>query len=212
VVLDLNSAQQLKVVKDVFLDQVAANVFSVQMHPFVQERDNQVALRSAEAFVAALKESMQPRDALEEMLVLQMAWTHARIANLSRIAPRQTDANNVRVVNDACDRAANTFRRMMLALAEYRRPPRADHFVAIKQANVANQQVVQNVASPNQAPDCKRPNASNEQGSPSPLPTLESRAAVPAAVGGKKQALADELRPADGRGQGSVQAERDEAW
>ena len=91
----------------------------------------------AEAFIAAMKESVQPRDAVEETLLVQLAWTHARLGRLSRLAADQTATANVRVVNDACDRAANSFRRMMLALAEYRRPPQPRGFVAIKQANVA---------------------------------------------------------------------------
>jgi hypothetical protein len=66
---------------------------------------------------------MNTRDPLEEMLVVQALWTHTRLARLSSIANQQTNPNHLKVVNDACDRAANTFRRQMLALAEYRRPP-----------------------------------------------------------------------------------------
>lgn len=100
------------------------------------------------------------RDPLEEMLVVQALWTHTRLARLSSIANQQTTPNHIKVVHDACDRAGNTLRRQMLALAEYRRPPRTDAFMAIKQANVAQQQVVQNVE--NRKP--KNDEASNEKG------------------------------------------------
>ena len=79
-------------------------------------------------FVRALQDSVKPRDALEEMLVLQMAFIHARIARLSVIAIDQDRTKNVQVVNDACDRAANTFRRLMLTLNEYRNPGRPKIF------------------------------------------------------------------------------------
>jgi hypothetical protein len=52
------------------------------------------------------------------------------------------------VINEACGRAANTYRRLMLAIAEYRRPAGAEAPVAIRQASIAKQQVVQNVVIP----------------------------------------------------------------
>jgi hypothetical protein len=69
-------------VKDFFLTSVGANVFAGQMRLFVNSTGDvgeQTARKCAETFVAAIKESVQPRDAIEEMLVLQMAWTHARL-------------------------------------------------------------------------------------------------------------------------------------
>ena len=92
----------------------------------------------------------------EEMLVIQAAWTHARLARLSSIAHSQENRENLQAVHEACDRAANTFRRQMLALAEYRRPAQANSFVAIRQANVASQQVVQNVEPQAPSPQDRR--------------------------------------------------------
>src|SRR3712207_7603202 len=43
--------------------------------------------------------------------------------------------DKLRVLNDACDRAANTFRRQAQALADYRNPRRGDTFIAAKQAD-----------------------------------------------------------------------------
>ena len=152
----------------------------------------------------------QPRDALEEMLVVQMAWAHARLARLSAIAHNQEQRGNVQVVHDACDRAANTFRRQMLALAEYRRPAQPGSFVAIRQANVANQQVVQNVENhtfPN--PNFRTPAASNEQGSaPQALPPVGAGIEIPEGGGAKEQAVAGQHRPQDGSGKGPIETER----
>ena len=95
-----------------------------------------------------LVERMKPRDPLEEMLVTQCLWAHSRVAHLSMLANQQTDVETLQQVNDSADTASNTFRRLMLALVEYRRPLKmGDNFTAIKQANIANQQVVHNAES-----------------------------------------------------------------
>src|SRR5687768_3001288 len=78
----------------------------------------------ASTFLAALLASVQPRDLIEEMLVVQMAFTHARLAYLSRLAADQEQRVNITAVNQACEQASNTFRRQMLALSDYRRVPK----------------------------------------------------------------------------------------
>jgi len=90
-------------------------------------------------------QQMNPKDPLEKLAVMEALWTHARLARMSQLAVRQTTPEGLRVVNEACDRAANTFRRLMLAIDEHRRPASSDSWIAIQQANLAQQQVVQNV-------------------------------------------------------------------
>jgi hypothetical protein len=211
VTLPIDLAAQRRAVKDVYLNRVGANVLSFQMRTLINDGPDKTAEKVTELFIAAIKESVQPRDAIEEMLMLQMAWTHARLAYLSAIASQQTETKNVQVLNDACDRAANTFRRMMLALAEYRRPPRTDAFVAIKQANVANQQVVQNVENqPVSNPNFPKCVASNEQGSTPALPPVVEGIGLPAGDSTEKQAVASEHRPQDGSGHRAIETECDE--
>lgn len=94
--------------------------------------------------VKSVLQSMQCRDPMEDMLVQQALWTHARVAKLTILAKDQTQLYEIRILHEACNKASNTYRRLMLALAEKRRPKRSDAFVAIKQANLAQQQVVQN--------------------------------------------------------------------
>jgi hypothetical protein len=196
-----------RAVKDVFLNVVGANVFAAQMRTFVSEGDGNTAGKSAEMFFEAIRESVQPRDAIEEMLVVQMAWLHARIAKLSALAVDQRESNNARVVNDACDRAANTFRRMMLSLADYRRPAQPGSFVAIRHANVANQQVIANA----QEPISQHKLSSNGQGSTSPaLLSVSDGAGILTSSGAAKQTVVAEHGPQDGRGQDARQDERPE--
>ncbi len=113
---------------------------------------------STVAFVLDLFERLQPRDPLEELLVGQMLVTHVRLLHLSTSAQQQQNLKWAAMMHEAADRAANTYRRQMLALAEYRRPPRPPRsFTAIGQANIAQQQVVQNGKS-------ESDKATNEQG------------------------------------------------
>ncbi|MDQ7025910.1 MAG: hypothetical protein Q9P44_10160, partial [Anaerolineae bacterium] len=110
-------------------------------------------------YIEDMLERMAPRDPLEEMLIVQAALAHARVLHLTDLANRQSDLEAVRTANEYADKASNTFRRLMLALGEYRRPPRVGpNYTAIGQANIAGQQVVNN------GEDRADENATNEQG------------------------------------------------
>jgi len=126
-------------------------------------------------YVEDVLERMGPQDPLEEMLIQQAVLAHARVLHLTEYANRQERLEAVKVAHEYADRASNTYRRHMLALAEYRRPPRpGDSFTAIRQANIAGQQVVQN------GEIRASGNATNEQGSePARAPQ-----ALPAEPGG----------------------------
>lgn len=149
-------------------------------------------------FIEDLLERMAPRDPMEELLVVQAAMAYARVLHLTELANQQESLESIRTVHEYADRASNTYRRLMLALAEYRRPPRVgDSFTAIRQANIAGQQVVQNGEVQG-----KR-NATNEQGSgarepPQTLPTDPRGAGVPAGRGVPHQAVGAVHRAEDG--------------
>lgn len=144
-------------------------------------------------FVRDLLARMKPRDAAEELLIAQLVMTHTRVLNLTALASKQSSIEAIRIINEYADRASNTYRRQMLALAEYRRPPRGgDSFTAIKQANIAQQQVVMNGdsngkenATNEQGLDCTNP---AEAGRPD-LPAQLGRAGIPESVGAAEQAL-----------------------
>lgn len=99
--------------------------------------------QSAMLFAEDLFDRMDPRDPVEEMLLTQLVLTHARVLHLTDLANRRDDADSIRTVHEYADRASNTFRRLALSLSEYRRPPMAANFTAIRQANFAAQQVIQ---------------------------------------------------------------------
>ena len=116
------------------------------------------AAQSAFTYTGDVMDRMAPRDPLEEMLISQLICAHARLLHLTDLANRQTTLDGIKTVNEYADKASNTYRRLMLALAEYRRPPKAgDTFTAIRQANIAGQQVVMNG-------EAQSKNVTNEQG------------------------------------------------
>jgi len=81
------------------------------------------------------------------------------VLHLTDLAGHQHDPDRARTLNELADRASNTFRRQMLALREYRRPHRAaDPLTTIRQANIAQQQIVQNLER------TQDENATSEQG------------------------------------------------
>jgi hypothetical protein len=152
-------------------------------------------MRSIRSGLTISRVALQPR--IPAIALSGLA--HARLGALSVIKPTQEGVPALRALNEACDRAAGTFRKQMLALAEYRRPPRTDSFVAIKQANVANQQVIHNDQSKNPAKSV----ASNELGS-SPTQALPPHAEgldLAAAGGPAKQAVGIEHGPKNEAGE-----------
>lgn len=99
----------------------------------------------APALMQDLTDSIKPRDIIEQMLVHHTAWAHARTAHLSLLTVQATQLESIDRLSVATERASNTFRKLMLGLAEYRRSPRPPaNVTSIQQANIAHQQVVQN--------------------------------------------------------------------
>lgn len=161
---------------------------------------------------------MAPRDAAEEMLVAQLLFAHARVMRLTEMANRQTDIEAIRVYHEYADRASNTYRRLMLALAEYRQPPRTgDTFAVVKQANIAGQQVIQNheIATTNATNEQGlRPNTSSDRSSPAnpaALPADTGRVSFPAFNSPTREAVEAVHRPQNARRQDPFTSERDEA-
>src|SRR5271154_4008879 len=78
-------------------------VYKTPLEPAIKCED---VTRNAGVFIRDLLEMMKPRDPFEEMLVLQAAWTHARLARLSTLATHEYNPDAIRIKNEACDRAA----------------------------------------------------------------------------------------------------------
>jgi hypothetical protein len=152
---------------------------------------------SAMVYMEDLILRMDPRDPVEEMLVVQLVLTHARVLHLTDCANRQESLDKLRGVNECADRASNTYRRLMLALPEYRRPPSSSSFTAIHQANFASQQVIQSN---------ETGTATNEQGCQArqapPLSVDASGPLVPPGFRVEREAMAAIDWAAHPRGQG----------
>lgn len=157
------------------------------------------------AFAQSVIEDMAPRDPAEEMLVAQLLLAHARVMRLTELANRQTQPDAMRITHEYADRASNTYRRLMLALAEYRQPPRTprsgDGFTLVKQANFAQQQVVQNHENSNAKATNEQgcnPNPGDARGTaerPPALPTDASRFGIPSSVRTPREAVEAVHRP-----------------
>lgn len=172
---------------------VYRNAIDKTLGPLFEEMN---AAQSAFTYTADVMDRMEPRDPMEEMLVSQAMCAHARVLHLTDLANRQTSLAGTKTVHEYADKASNTYRRLMLALAEYRKPPKAgDTYTAIQQANIAGQQVVVNG-------EPEKKNATNEQGcsdghthdndarqAPPALPPLAGGAGVPAGLGSPDAAL-----------------------
>ena len=91
--------------------------------PFVVGPDDKLMLDSATEYMTELMAEFKPRDPVERLLFSQTVQTHARLMYLNTVWVQQTNVKWSTMMHEAADRAANTFRRQMLALAEYRRPP-----------------------------------------------------------------------------------------
>src|ERR1039457_1088329 len=91
------------------------------------------------------QEEMHPRDALERLALSQMLLVHGRVAWLSKLLSDQTDAESLGTISEACERTLGSFIRLMRAIRKHREPKNSSTTVSIGQANVAGQQVVQNL-------------------------------------------------------------------
>ena len=129
------------------------------------------------------QEEMHPRDALERLALSQMLLVHGGVAWLSKLLPAQADAASLGTISEACERTLGSFIRLMRAIREHREPKNSSTTVSIGQANVAGQQVVQNLMK-----EERRGKENDEQtrimretaASPPPLPANEGRIALPA--------------------------------
>ena len=167
------------------------------------EAESSLWRRTATKRVQDMIKAMKPRDPLERMLIEQCILTHGRVRHLAVLANQQESVEWSQHMHHAADKASNTYRRLMLALDQYRRPPRAgDVFTAIKQANIANQQIIQNAEASE-----KKEKTSNEQGCDHAEAHTTKTKALPADAGGierpaaerrDREALAVRDRPADG--------------
>ena len=102
-------------------------------------------LEAAGLGAISFQEHMQSKDGLERLAISQLLVTHGRVMWLSKLLTEQTNTKAIATISASIDSALSTFVRLMRALDEYRRPRGPNTSVSIGQANVASNQVVQNI-------------------------------------------------------------------
>jgi len=158
-------------------------------------------LAGAFAHITDTLAALLPRDEIEAMLIEQMTLTHARIVKLSAQSLLQRSESWRQLMSEEYERASNLFRRQMLALHEYRQPPKRT-FVAVHHANIAGQQIVQQQI---------RSAGANDDNEQEALPTLRQRPLGASISGEEEPSLAAIHRPEDTKGQECKRAKRAEA-
>lgn len=180
--------------REVHLQAIVGTLYVEALGPEVREIFKGFDLGpSAMLYIEDMFRRMAPRDPMEEMLITQAILSHTRVMSLTMRASLTSEPESNRTLNEYADRASNSFRRLMLALGEYRKPPRSgDSFTAIRQANIAGQQVVVN------SDGRETESITNEQGcrdgqqpeaAPPSLPTQPGGAGRAPGIGSADEAL-----------------------
>ena len=102
-------------------------------------------LEAAGLGAVGFQDQIQSKDGLERWAISQVLVTHGRVMWLSKLLTEQTSTKAMATISASIDSALSTFARLMRALDEYRRPRGPNTSVSIGQANVASNQVVQNI-------------------------------------------------------------------
>ena len=136
-----------------------------------------------------------------------MLLVHGRVAWLSKLLPAQSDAASLGIVSEACERTLGSFIRLMRAIREHREPKNSSTTVSIGQANVAGQQVVQNLMKEErrEKENDEQTRIMRETGATStpPLPANEGRIALPADRHSTKPAVDKKHGSKNGRRKGA---------
>ena len=102
-------------------------------------------LEAAGLGAISFQEHMQSKDGLERLAISRLLVTHGRVMWLSKLLTEQTSTKAITAISASIDSALSTFVRLMRAIDEYRRPRGPNTSVSIQQANVASNQLVQNI-------------------------------------------------------------------
>lgn len=163
-----------------------------------------IIAESAVARVSHVLEQMQPRDAIEGMLIRQLIITDARMTTLSIEAAEQINADTFKVMNEALIATGNLFRRQVAALTAYQQAA-AGVVQPIQQTNIAGQMLVSNNFSP------KELESSDGAQAEKALPAVAERPAIEAPAAHGPAAVAQVDWPAERGGEAAELDERPQA-
>jgi hypothetical protein len=122
---------------------------------------------------------------------------HARAAWLTHQAVGEKDVRSLAVHLNGAERATNTYMQLMKAITEHQNAKTPNAKISIKQANVAQQQIVQNIGNGDKQPHDERTRMapSNEE----VVSPLAERPAFTEGIGPEKSTVGPEYRPQDRR-------------
>ncbi len=84
-----------------------------------------------------LKEAGDPKDPLARMAIEQLAWCHFRIGQLQGQSSTAQNPDTAVKLNAAAAKLMSEFRKLLLAVREYRAPSRPQQLTVVRQQNVA---------------------------------------------------------------------------
>jgi hypothetical protein len=122
-----------------------------------------------------LLSELDPKDTAERMLAVQMVAVFSRSMYLARAANAQKNTKWFSLYSGECDRAMTQFRRQVQTLKDLRRPRRS--FTAIRNANIAGQQIVVTQPNKGSTPHCSDVTVS--QKTQASLPPQQNRSGGP---------------------------------
>ncbi len=177
----------------------------------------QEQLEMAVPAVLSFQRQMRPKDALERLALTQALMAHGRVAWLTKLATSQTNVHALATINESCERASGTFVRLMRAIGEYRQPRDSSATVSIGQANLAHQQIVQNIQKQEarqegNVDERTRIRANKAAASAEAISAVQERVAITPNRHLANPAVDEEHRPQEPGRKGSHQHERAQTW
>jgi len=89
-----------------------------------------------------LRDAGNPQDPVEAMMIEQVTIAHHNVGRLLMAAAAAETIEQAKLYNDAATKLLGEFRRLALAIKEYREPTAARQFTLIRQQNVAREQQI----------------------------------------------------------------------
>lgn len=138
--VEMTTEQQLEGVPEDL--QYAVQIYAKPLEPFMKK--GSILRRRVREDARKMLEEFAARDPVERMLFEQLLWMHGRISFLHHQCCIEANAKVMEIAQAGFNQMVAAARRHAMALAEYRDPKRRS-FTSVKQANIAQQQVVANV-------------------------------------------------------------------
>jgi len=151
-----------------------------------------------------VKASGDPSDPIEVLMIEQIALAHFRVGQLHAKAESAESTEAVKAYSSAAIRLTGEFRRLSLALRQYRQPTQTKHFTVVKQQNLAESQQIAQLNS--SQPQNEAPSIVGDSEQVSKRLRHDPASVLPAEpqTSGSRAAQPEDARSADARGPGEA--------